>query len=189
MNARKPRRDQCTTRAPLRLPLLALMKARLAKILLACALLLAAVSWAKPGYIDLDIRLANQQGGGAFWWEQHYSELAYADSPGVSYVHRQVGTAYTDRYGWKTSEDALAFFEQQLATRGWRRVEPAGSDPSLPESRLLSPANLRRYISTDRPDAGVLVAVWPVGGSVEGFHVVLTTTNTSLLKRLSAGLD
>jgi hypothetical protein len=68
---------------------------------------------------------------------------------------------------------------------------PVSGHPALPESRLLSPNNLKTYHRMDysQPEPRVLVAVWPVGGAIEGFHVVVTTVNPSVLRLLSSGLD
>ena len=65
----------------------------------------AAFWWFKPGYIVLDVPVARHAGGGEFWWESQYSELAYADSWGVLYLHRRVGTAYPETH-WRTLEEA-----------------------------------------------------------------------------------
>ena len=56
-------------------------------------LLIGAIALFSPGYLDLGIEVVPHQGGGAFWWESHRTELAYDDSAGVLYVYRQVGTA------------------------------------------------------------------------------------------------
>ena len=167
------------------------MKDSLRLAALAATLLAAAAFWAAPGYIELDVPVKQHQGGGEFWWESHYSKLTYADSRGATYVHRQVGTAYSDRHGWKTTDEVFAFLDHELRERGWGWTGPVSADPALPESRLLSPTNLKTYRRTDRSrrEPRVLVAVWPVGSAVEGFHVVLTTANPSLWKLLSKGLD
>ena len=74
----------------------------------------AAFWWFKPGYIVLDVPVARHAGGGEFWWESQYSELAYADSWGVLYLHRRVGTAYPETH-WRTLEEAFAFFDKAMA--------------------------------------------------------------------------
>jgi hypothetical protein len=105
----------------------------------------------------------------------------------VLYVSRKVGTAYTDTQHWKAVADVIGFFDDQLRQRGWTLTSTGGSDPAVPETRLLPAENIRGYF---RPqDAGpespyVIVVAWPIGGKVEGFNVVLTTVNPSLLKRL-----
>ncbi len=119
-------------------------------------------------------------------------ELAYDDSAGVLYVYRQVGTAYSDPQQWKTVADVFGFFEQQLRARGWTLTSTGGSDPTVPETRLLPTESIKRYYRPQDAHAEspyVIVAAWPIGGAVEGFNVVLTTANPSLLKRLSSGLD
>ena len=167
------------------------MKRSLRLAVLAAAVLAAVAFWATPGYVELSIPVAKHRGGGVFWWESHHSKLAYADSAGSTYLHRQVGTAYPDTHGWKTTDEVFAFLDHKLRERGWTWTGPVSADPALPESRLLSPANMKTYRRTDRtqPEPRVLVAVWPIGGAVEGFHVVVTTANPSLWKLLSSGLD
>jgi hypothetical protein len=93
------------------------MKRSLRVVVLAAACLAAIGFWAKPGYIEHSIPVVKHQGGGAFWFERHYTELAFRDTIGVLLTHRQVGTAYPDTQGWKTAEEVFAFFDQ-LADRG-----------------------------------------------------------------------
>ena len=150
----------------------------------------AAWPWLAPGYIDLNITVLRHEGGGEFWWEDHRTELAYADSGGVLYVHRQVGTAYVRRHHWKTVDEVLNFFDAQMRERGWM-ARGSADDPAAPETRLLPSANSRYYSrpGAQRPAPYVIVSAWPVGGSVDGFHVALTTANPSLLMHLSRGFD
>ena len=145
-----------------------------------------------PGYLELDVAVVPHKGGGPFWRESQRAELAYQDSAGVLYVNRTVGTAYVDAQHWKTVADVIAFFDDQMRQRGWTLTSTGGSDPAVPETRLLPAENIRGYFRSQ--DAGpessyVIVVAWPVGGRVEGFNVVLTTVNPSLLKRLWKGLD
>lgn len=157
-------------------------------IVLGCA----AYLFFAPRYIDLDIVVQRHQGGGEFWWEQHRIELAYADSGGVLFVQRQVGTAYPDTHGWKTTADVFAFFDKQMRARGWEVTEGATDDPAAPETRLLPKQNFHRYYRPhDRhPARYAILAVWRIDSDVvEGFHVALTTANPSLLMRISRGLD
>ncbi len=155
-------------------------------------LLIGAFALFSPGYLDLGIEVAHHKGGGPFWEESHRTELAYDDSAGVLYVYRQVGTAYSDTQQWKTVADVFGFFDQQLRERGWTLTSTGGSEPAVPETRLLPTESVKRYYRPQDAHAEspyVIVAAWPIGGAVEGFNVVLTTANPSLLKRLSSGLD
>lgn len=155
-------------------------------------LAIGAVALLSPGYLDLDIQVVPHEGGGASWWESHRTELAYDDSAGVLYVHRLVGTAYPHAQQWKTISDVLEFFDAQLRERGWTVTSTGGSDSVVPETRLLGADNIKRYYRpqdahTDSPY--VIVVAWPIGGGVDGFNVVLTTVNPSLLRRHWSGLD
>jgi hypothetical protein len=155
-------------------------------------LAIGAVAPLSPGYLDLDIQVAPHQGGGAFWSESHRTELVYDDSAGVLYVHRLVGTAYPHAQQWNTLTDVLEFFDAQLHQRGWAVTSTGGSDPVVPETRLLGTENIKRYYrpqDTHADSPYVIVVAWPIGGGVDGFNVVLTTANPSLLKRLWSGLD
>ena len=108
------------------------------------------------------------------------------------YVYRQVSTAYPDSQQSKTPVEVFGFFDEQLRERGWTLTSTRGSDPAVPETRLLSADNIKRYYRPQDAHAGspyVIVAAWPIGGAVDGFNVVLTTADPSLLKRLSSGLD
>jgi hypothetical protein len=143
----------------------------------------------QPTYIVLDIPVARHTGGGHFWWETQRAELAYADGWGVLYLHRQVGTAYPEAQGWRTVEEALGHFDRWLTTHGWTPSGPEVGSPEIPESRLLAPANLRLYIRNRSLPEHVHLAIWPIGGSVDGFHVVLVTERPSWLRQLYKGLD
>jgi hypothetical protein len=156
------------------------------------AVALAAYLWLAPGYIGLDIPVARHQGGGEFWWELHRTKLAYADSAGVLYVQRQVGTAYPDPHGWKTAAEVLNFFDERLRERGWEKAWVSTDDPSAPETRLLPEQNYRNYYRPQdkHPAPRVIVAVWPIkGGIVDGFNDALTTSNPSLLMQIATGFD
>ncbi|KRQ94170.1 hypothetical protein CQ12_25590 [Bradyrhizobium jicamae] len=173
------------------LPYGEIMKPFLRNGLLAVAIAAFAFWWFKPGYIELDVPVMKHKGGGAFWWEQHYSQITYADSPGTFYVHRRVGTAYPHTQGWTSVEEVFAHFDRLLDQRGWGRTGVLADNPVMPESRLLPPAGLRAYYRPHQylGDATILMAVWPIGGATEGFHVVLTTVNPSLLRRVSRAMD
>jgi hypothetical protein len=157
------------------------------------AIIVAAIGlWMKPGYIEMSIPVARHQGGGAFWYERQYAELGFEDTAGVWFAHRQVGTAYPDSQGWATADEVLAFFDKELASRGWTVAAQGGNDYILPESRLLKPEQVRQYSRPEDtyPEPRVLVAVWPIGGGiVKGFHVALVTANPSLLYSLAKSFD
>jgi hypothetical protein len=150
-------------------------------------LVVGAFVFLSPGYLELDILVAPHKGGGPFWWESHRTYLAYEDSAGVLYVNRKVGTAYADTQQWKTVADAIGFFDDELRERGWISTSTGGSDPAVPETRLLPSENIRGYYRPQAvgPEAPyVIVVAWPIGGRLEGFYVVLTTVNPSLVRRL-----
>ncbi len=145
-----------------------------------------------PGYLELDVAVVPHKGGGPFWRESQRTELAYQDSAGVLYVSRKVGTAYADTQHWKTVGDVIGFFDDQMRQRGWTLTSTGGSDPAVPETRLLARENIRGYYRPENagPESPyVIVVAWPVGGRVDGLNVVLTTVNPSLIKRLWKGLD
>jgi hypothetical protein len=170
----------------------AIMKRFLRLAAMATVVLAAVGFWTKPGYIEFSIPVVKHLGGGAFWYERQRAELAFEDTAGVLFAYRQVGTAYPDTQGWSTVEEVLAFFDRELAARGWTVAAQGGSDYILPESRLLKSEQIRQYSRPeDRyPEPRAMVAVWPIaGGVVEGFHVALVTANPSLLYRLAKGFD
>jgi hypothetical protein len=155
------------------------------------ALVIAAIALSTRDFLEIDIPVVAHNGG-AFWWESHRTELAYDDSAGVLYVHRQAGTAYAHTQQWRTEADVFAFFDAQLLERGWTLTSTGSSDPAVPETRLLPAESIHRYYHYDDVHAGapyVTVVAWPVGGSVEGFNVVLTTVTPSSWKQLWSGLD
>ena len=154
------------------------------------ALLVIAGFWLLlPTYIVLSIPVTRQTGGGDFWWESQYAQLALADQWGVLLVHRQVGTAYPAAQRWRNVDEALNYFDAWLRARGWDIVEAGFDDPVMPESRMLDPQNHRTYFrSTDR-SAKTHVAIWPIGGAVEGFHVAVVTSRPSWLMQLGRGFD
>ena len=162
-------------------------------LLLSALLVLASGWWYSTRYLVLSIPVLPQTGGGAFWWENQFAQLAYADAPGTLYLHRQAGTAYSDRHGWHSVEEAFAFFHQWLSDHGWeRRAIYDGGDPALPESRLLTSSQFREYCrpGDDWGYSGrVAVAIWPIGDSVKGFHVVIVTAKPSFFRRLNDELD
>lgn len=118
--------------------------------------------------------------------------MSFADAWGVLYLHRRVGTAYAETH-WRTLEEAFSFFDKALAERGWTIVAAGADGASLPENRLLPRENARSYRrpgSKSRPDESVQLAIWPIpGGTVEGFHVVLTSVEPSFRKILHSSMD
>jgi len=161
---------------------------RLLLLMLAPPAAIAGVFQLQPTYVVLDIPVVHNATG-YFWWEETASQLAYADSWGVLYLRRQVGTAYPKTQGWRTVEEVFAHFDQWLCANGWTYSGLGMDDPALPESRFLARAQGRRYHRNGDRDTGVTVAAWPIGGSVEGFYVVMTTERPSWVRRLWRGLD
>ena len=157
-------------------------------LLVAC---FAAYLWLAPGYIDITVPVARHQGGMGFWWESHRTELAYADSRGVLYVHRQVGTtSNVHAEHWKTEADIFAHFDERLARLGWTAGVAGISEPPAPESYLLGANGTKQYYRTDtRERSSVFVSVWPVRGMDDRFNVALTTANPSLWRRITDALD
>lgn len=117
-----------------------------------------------PGYVEIDIPVARHQGGMGFWWESHRTELAYADSRGVLYVHRQVGsTSNVHAETWKTEADVFAYFDERLARLGWTAGVAGISEPPAPESYLLGATGTKQYYRTGtRERSSVFVSVWPI---------------------------
>lgn len=107
----------------------------------------------QPTYVVVDIPVTPHRGS-EFWWERQRSERAFSDESGVSFVYRQVGTAYPETQGWKTVGEAFDFFDQKLKERGWPKFSPGFDDPVLPESRFLAQANMRRYHQPDDRESG-----------------------------------
>src|SRR5262245_60600348 len=73
----------------------------------------------QPAHVVLDIPVTPHRGVGYFWEEEQTSQLSYAGSRGVLYVHRKVGTAYPDAQGWQTAEEGYAHFNSWLNAEGW----------------------------------------------------------------------
>jgi hypothetical protein len=142
----------------------------------------------QPGAAVLDIPVVPNKTG-YFWWEEERAQLAYADASGVLIILRRVGTAYPEMQGWHTVEDAFDHFERWLTGSGWLHIGSVDGMPELPESRLLAAGNRRLYRRGRTDPEFAHLAIWPVGGTVEGFHVVLVTTRPSWLHRLSRGFD
>ena len=105
--------------------------------LLAPIVLTAGAFQLQLSYLVLDIPVAKHTGGGDFWWEQQFSQLAYADAVGVLYLHRQVGTGYPSPHGWHTVEQAFDHFDRWLKQNGWKLSGPWVDSTMLPESQFL----------------------------------------------------
>jgi hypothetical protein len=155
------------------------------------AVVFAAYLWLAPGYLEVDIPVASHKGGMGFWWESHRTRLAYADSSGVLYVHRQVGST-SDAHDWKTAAEVFAYFDEQLRQRGWTPAVAGHHDPVAPESRVLGADNHKQYyrLEDKRHTAYLTLSIWPRGGTAYAdFHVALTTANESLLMRIARRFD
>jgi hypothetical protein len=156
--------------------------------LLAPPALVAAAFQLQPNHLVLDLPvMANATG--YFWWEEQRSTLAYADAWGVLYLHRRVGTGYTERQGWRTLQDVFAEFDRRFEQQGWVSPAQGVDEAALPESRLLDPSHVRGYYRATDPSERATVAAWPIGGSVQGFHVVLVTQRPSWARRIGQDLD
>jgi hypothetical protein len=140
----------------------------------------------QPAHVVLDIPVT-PNATGYFWWEEQPSQLSYADSWGVLYVHRKVGSAYPTIQGWQTAEEAFAHFHSWLTGNGWTYGGMGVESSTVPESRILKPEQGRSYYRSADPDVCATVTVWPTGAS--GFHVVVTTQRPSWARRLQRGLD
>lgn len=147
----------------------------------------------QPAHVVLDIPVTPHRVG-YFWWEEQTSQLSYADSWGVLYLHRKVGTAYPDKQGWQTAEEAFAHFNSWLTANGWVYAGIGiGDNPAVPESRFLKPEHGRRFHrGTDR-NIQATVMVWPIGAPGSGFHssfhVVVTTERPSWARLLQKNID
>jgi hypothetical protein len=140
----------------------------------------------QPAHVVLDIPVT-PNAPGYFWWEEQTSQLTYADSWGVLYVHRTVGTAYPTMQGWQTAEEAFAHFHGWLTANGWIYAGIGVENSAVPESRLLKPEQGRSFHRHNDPNIRATVMVWPTGAS--GFHVIVTTQRPSWARRLQQGLD
>jgi|EndMetStandDraft_9_1072997.scaffolds.fasta_scaffold87268_2 hypothetical protein len=140
----------------------------------------------QPAHVVLDIPVT-PNATGYFWWEEQSSQLSYADSWGVLYVHRKVGSAYPTIQGWQTIEEAFAHFNGWLTANGWVHAGIGVDNPAAPESRLLKPEQVRSFHHASDRNIRATVMVWPTGAS--GFHVVVTTQRPSWARILQQGLD
>jgi hypothetical protein len=163
-------------------------RGKLATWLLLAFFAFAALVAFQPTYVEVEIPVKPHASGGV-WWEKEKSELRFGDEAGVRFLHRQVATVYPDIQGWKTVEETFAYFDEKLKERGWDHWAPAYSNPMLPESRFLDQANMRRYYHVPDDGTALMLAVWPIGGSVDGFNIVMVTERCSWLNQLSKGFD
>jgi hypothetical protein len=163
-------------------------RGRLLLWLLAPLAIIAVAFQLQPAHLVLDIPVTPNKGTGYFWWEEQRSQLAYADSSGVLYLRRLVGTAYPKMQGWHTAEDVFTYFDRWLSANGWtysgNGTPSTGAEAEVPEGRFLKPEQSRRYYRTSDWSDRAVVSVWPIGAPVEGFHVVLTTKRPSWARRL-----
>src|SRR5262245_8275225 len=150
----------------------------------------------QPAHVVLDIPVPPNPVG-YFWWEEQSSQLSYADSWGVLYLHRKVGTAYAEDQDWHTAEAVFAHFNSWLTANGWVYagigIENTGMEAAVPESRLLKPEQIRRYRRGSDRGIQATVMVWPKGAPGSGFHssfnVVVTTQRPSWAQLLQKDLD
>jgi hypothetical protein len=144
----------------------------------------------QPAHVVLDIPVTPHRGVGYFWSEE---QLSYADSWGVLYLHRKVGTAYPHAQGRQTAEEAFAHFRLWL-TANDRIYAGIGIDnPAVPESRFLKPEQGRRFHRRTDHNIQATVMVWPIGAPLSAFHnsfhVVVTTERPSWARMLQKDLD
>ena len=168
---------------------------------------LTAVWWFfTPSYLELYVPLPSFHRD--IWNSSSRTTFSYTDEPGVEYVLRRDGTAYTEKVGWQNTTDALKFFDQWLGERGWQRTEMyTNGDPVLPETEFLKfgetfavytrPDDRSGFNGSNRGALGrVTVAVWPMSGlsepqdcNVAGFNVVVVTARPSLFRALHDAFD
>jgi hypothetical protein len=89
-------------------------------------------------------------------------------------------------------EEVIDYFEARLDPMGWNRIQGYGDDPCrkfLPESEFL-PIGENGYLGYRALDPRyygevptICLAVWPFfdNGEIDGFHIVLLSSNPSLL--------
>lgn len=142
------------------------------------------------------------------WNSTSRTTFSYTDEPGVEYVLRRDGTAYTEKVGWQNTTDALKFFDQWLGERGWQRTEMyINGDPVLPETEFLKfgetfavytrPDDRSGFNGSNKGALGrVIVAVWPRSGVSEpqegqasSFNVVVVTARPSVLRAIHDAID
>jgi hypothetical protein len=114
----------------------------------------------QPSHLVLDIAVPYGPTG-YFWWETQRSQLAYADSWGVLYVHRRVGSTLPSIDGWNRAEEVFAYFDRWLTGNGWTYAGPSfDTDPELPGGRLLARASVG---SITGPPIATLIRSWRSG--------------------------
>ena len=138
------------------------------------------------------------------WHRTSRSTISNYDQPGVEYVLRREGTAYTSVLGWQKASDGLSYFDRWFAERGWQRTDMyTEGDPTLPETEFLKfgenfaiytrPEDTSGFAGSNKGASGrITVAVWPVTGcdqDVIGFNVVMVTARPSLIRALHDAID
>ena len=154
-----------------------------------------AVGWwlNTPSYLVLSVPVQPNRTG-YFWWETQYSTLEYADSPGVLYLYRQVGTGYPGQQGWATHEEVMAYFHNWLEARGWQEREIYTSgDPASPETAFLRHHDEFRVYTRQGDDWGdesrVTLAIDTHTDDVERYEVSIVTAKPSFLRQLSNAFE
>ena len=178
-------------------------------LLLAFAALIsfAALWWFyEPSFLDIYVPIPSHHRD---IWERTSRTISYTeDKPGVEYVLRRDGTAYTGAVGWQTASDGLSYFDRWLGERGWHRTNMYNAGyHALPESKFLKfgetfavytrPHDTSGFAGSNKGATGrVIVAIWPVSGWNEpqardaiGFTVVVVTVRPSFLRQLHEALD
>ena len=175
-------------------------------VALAFVLPLSAVWWCSASsYHELYIPIPSHHND--IWNHSQRATLSYTDDPGVDYLLRRDGTAYTDVVGWQNAGEGMSYLDRWLVERGWERTDiyPQG-DPALPESEFLKfgetyavytdPEDRSGFGGSVRGQNGrVTVAVWPICASSErqcqvaGFNVAVVTVKPSWWRLLSHAFD
>ena len=160
----------------------------------------------EPSFLDIYVPIPSYHRD---IWERTSRTISYTeDQPGVEYVVRREGTAYTDVTGWQSPSDGLSYFDQWLGERGWQRTDLyIEGNPLLPETKFLKfgetfavytrPHDTSGFAGSNKGATGrVTVAIWRVNGwselqarDVIGFKVVVLTTRPSLLRELHDAFD
>ena len=167
----------------------------------------AAIWWFyTPFYLDINVSVPSNHGD--IWYRTSRSVASTIDRPGVEYVMRREGTAYTDVVGWQSAREGLYYFDHYLHERGWQRTQMYTSgDPVLPETEFLTfgltfavytrPDDTSGFNGSNKGATGrVTVAIWPVSGATEpqaydstGYNVVMVTARPSLRRALADAFD
>lgn len=182
---------------------------RLRNLLLVFAGLMsfAALWWFyTPFHLEIYVPIPSYHGD--IWHNTTRSVSSNSDQPGVEYVLRREGTAFTDVVGWQMPSDGLLYFNRWLGERGWRPTDMYTSgDPALPETEFLRygenflvytrPDDRSGFAGSNRGATGrITVAIWPRSGGSEpqardvtGYNVVVITARPSFLRTLHDAFD